>query len=143
VIPSASIDARLKAAGLKRTPVRVAVMELLGRIRGPLAAPQVIEALPANTDTVTVYRTLNTLTDRKLLHRVRGGDRVWRYALSEHAGHDQPEHAHFICDACGEVECLRDQPLPQHLLEQITPREHYHVSYSEVVVHGLCPRCNP
>jgi Fur family ferric uptake transcriptional regulator len=143
VLSSAAIDAQLKASGLKRTPMRVAVMELLGRATGPLAAPQVLEALPDTADTVTVYRTLNTLTDKKLLHRVRGDDRVWRYALSAHAGRPRHDHAHFVCEECGSVECLRDMPLPRRLLDQLTPRKQYRVTYSEVVMHGLCPRCNP
>jgi Fur family transcriptional regulator, ferric uptake regulator len=138
-----NIDAKLKAAGLKRTPVRVGVMEVLGRASAPLAAPQVMEGMPAETDTVTVYRTLNTLTDKKLVHRVRGDDRVWRYALSEHADRARHDHAHFVCEECGSVECLRDLPLPQRLLDELTPRKQYRVTYSEVVMHGLCPKCNP
>lgn len=132
---------RLKATGLKRTPVRLAVLDLLARAPAPLAAPQVLGALPRTTDSVTVYRTLNTLTDKKLLHRVRGDDRVWRYALSENAEKPRHNHAHFVCEECGNVECLKDVPLPQKLLDQLAPRKQYRVSYSEVLVHGRCPNC--
>lgn len=138
-----SVDETLKAAGLKRTPVRVGVLEALTRAATPLAAPQLLESLPDQTDTVTVYRTLNTLTEKKLLHRVRGDDRVWRYALTQSADHARHDHAHFVCEQCGQVECLRDLPLPQRLLDKLTPQPHYRVTYSEVVVHGLCPNCNP
>lgn len=123
---------------MKRTPVRVAVLELLADADAPLAAPQVLQALPADTDSVTVYRTLNTLTGKRLLHRVRGDDRVWRYAISETRRHD---HAHFVCAACGTIECLRDVPLPQKLMRQLIPSREYQVTHSEVLVHGLCPRC--
>lgn len=135
-------EQRLKASGLKRTPVRVAVLDLLSRAATPLAAPQLLEALPRDTDSVTVYRTLNTLTEKKLLHRVRGDDRVWRYALSETAGKTRHNHAHFVCEECGNVECLKDVPLPQKLLDQLTPQKDYRVTYSEVLVHGLCPNCH-
>jgi Fur family ferric uptake transcriptional regulator len=121
--------------------VRLAVLGLLSRTNAPLAAPQILEALPRDTDSVTVYRTLNTLTEKQLLHRVRGDDRVWRYALSETPGKARHNHAHFVCEQCGTVECLRDVPLPQKLLDSLTPTKQYRVSYSEVLVHGRCPNC--
>ncbi len=137
-----SADSRLRAAGLKRTPVRLAVLELLADSDTPLAAPQVIAALPDNPDSVTVYRTLNTLTRKKLLHRVRGDDRVWRYALSDpSAGSQHHNHAHFVCESCGNIECLRDVPLPEKLMRQLMPAPPYQVSYSEILLHGRCPQC--
>lgn len=138
-----SAETLLREAGLKRTPVRLAVLALLADVHAPLAAQQILDALPATTDSVTVYRTLNTLTEHRLLHRIRGDDRVWRYALSD--GQPQSprhDHAHFVCESCGSVECLRDVPIPRKLMQQVTPAEPYQVKYSEVLLHGLCPRCH-
>src|SRR3954451_2644663 len=71
----------LKRSKLRRTPVRGGVLEILSKSSRPLGAVEILEKLPPHTDAVTVYRTLNTFTGKSVLHRVRGEDRVWRYAL--------------------------------------------------------------
>src|SRR5829696_280349 len=122
----------LRAAGLRRTPVRAGVLEVLGAAGGPLAVPQILEHLPADTDAVTVYRTLNTFTRKKLVHRVRGEDRTWRYALSPKASprlpHPHP-HPHFVCEACGAVECLEAARIPANFVRSLRVGDGYAVHY--------------
>lgn len=93
-------------------------------------------------DTVTVYRTLNTFVKKRLVHRVRGEDRSWLYAV----GHvlDQPRHLHphFVCDECGKVECLDDSSIPGTFVESLRVQDGYAVAYPEVVLHGKCPKCH-
>ena len=149
----------LRGAGLRRTPVRLGVLEVLASSGvQPVGVPQVLEKLPAETDAVTVYRTLNTFTRKGLVHRVRGEDRTWRYALSAHRpageGHGKPVaaqeappspphgHPHFVCDGCGTVECLEKSQIPNDLVRSLRVGSRYDVRYPEVVLHGLCPRCN-
>ena len=146
---SNAIAATLRTAGLRRTPVRVAVLAAVASSRKPLAAPEIIRRLATVTgidtaDPVTVYRTLNTLAQHKLLHRVRGDDGAWRYAATpagDRDHHDHP-HAHFICDACGGVECLDRLPMPDHLARPTNLGRRYDVTYAELVVHGTCPKCH-
>jgi Fe2+ or Zn2+ uptake regulation protein len=142
------IAATLRTAGLRRTPVRVAVLAAVATSRKPLAAPEIIRRLTTDTgidtDPVTVYRTLNTLAEHKLLHRIRGDDGAWRYAstpVGDKDHHDHP-HAHFVCDACGNVECLERLPMPDHLARPTTLGRRYDVTYAELVVHGTCPKCH-
>ena len=127
--------------------MRVQVIELLLRSGRPLSVPQILGKIKAShVDTVTVYRTLNTFARKKLVHRVRGEDRSWRYALSvdlpgSTATPPQHQHPHFVCDRCGKVECLQRSRIPGSLLDSLGIDRHYAVSYSEVVVHGQCPKC--
>lgn len=131
----------LRDAGLKRTPVRLDVLEMLLHDKQPLSAAQILAKLPKGTDNVTLYRTLKTFAEKKLLHRVRGDDQVWRYGLGDldSSGH---EHAHFVCDACGTVECLPENPVVEKPVKQAGIRSGYRVAYSEVLVHGTCPDCH-
>jgi Fur family ferric uptake transcriptional regulator len=135
----------LHEAGLRRTAVRVAVLGVFGQNGLPLSAPQVQEKLPGGIDKVTLYRTLNTLTAKNLLHRFRGDDRVWRYgngnAKGKSKGKAGHEHAHFVCDECGAIECLSDTPAPAKAVKRSGVRRGYRVDYSEVLVHGACPEC--
>ena len=134
-----TFDELLLGCGLRRTPVRLGVLDALAQARQPLSAQQILEHLPHGTDNVTLYRTLNTLTQKKLLHRVRGDDRVWRYGVGDRASHH--EHAHFVCDECGTVQCLDDSPVPDSTTKKSGLGPGYRVEYSEVLVHGTCPDC--
>ena len=137
----------LRGAGLRRTPVRVAVLDRVTAARQPLGAPEIIRRLGEETDPVTVYRTLNTLAEHKLVHRVRGEDGAWRYAAgsaadaAEDRRQDHP-HAHFVCDSCGTVECLEQLPLREDLVPPKALGRRYDVSHAELVVHGTCPKCH-
>ena len=137
-----SIESSLKKAGLRITPVRVGVIDVLRKASQPMEVPQILAKLPAYTDAVTVYRTLNTFTRKKMVHRVRGEDRSWRYALGDSTGQPhEHRHPHFVCESCGKVECLKDAEIPRTLIKTLKLDTRYAVSYPEVVLHGTCPRC--
>lgn len=133
----------LKAAGLKRTPVRIGVLEVLASEQEPMDVAELIRRLPSFTEPVTVYRTLNTLVAKKLAHRVRGEGRSWRYAVGDLTHSQEHQHAHFVCDNCGKVECIQDAEIPSKLLDKIDPGPGYMISHPEIVIHGTCPKCHP
>jgi Fur family ferric uptake transcriptional regulator len=131
----------LKATGLRKTPVRTGVIDILSASRQPLDVPQIIAKLPSHTDAVTVYRTLNTFARKKLVHRVRGEDRSWRYAMGDAQVKDSHRHPHFVCERCGKVECLSLSKIPDDLVKLLHIGKAYSVSYAEVVLHGYCQKC--
>jgi Fur family ferric uptake transcriptional regulator len=131
----------LQQADLRRTPVRLALLTLLGTSAQPLTAPELLERLPAGTDTVTLYRTLNTFTELQLVHRVRGSDRSARYALGAPQPRAAHRHPHFVCDECGTVECMADAPIPDSLVKSLHVKREYRVKFPEVLLHGVCPKC--
>lgn len=136
-----TVSRLLKRSKLRRTPVRAGVLEVLARALRPLGAVEILEKLPPHTDAVTVYRTLNTFTQKAVLHRVRGEDRVWRYALGDPHEAEAHQHPHFVCEECGKVECLKDSEIPSNFVSSLDVQGRYTVRYPEVVLHGLCPRC--
>lgn len=136
----------LKTHNLRKTPVRLGVLEVLATEKHPLDANDIIDKLPKHIDRVTVYRTLNTFVEKNIVHRVRGEDRSWRYAAGEPTGHGEHKqaghhHAHFVCDDCGEVECLEDTEIPQNFVKSMNVESAYRVKYPEVTLHGSCPKC--
>lgn len=138
---SSDAEALLKASGLKRTPVRMGVLQVLAESSEPLDVTELLKRLPSFTEPVTVYRTLNTFVSKRLVHRVRGEDRSWRYAAGDLSKPADHQHAHFVCDACGKVECIEDAKISPKLLEKVQAGPGYRISYSEVLLHGTCPRC--
>jgi Fur family ferric uptake transcriptional regulator len=132
----------LKRSKLRRTPVRAGVLEILLKAARPLGAVELLEKLPAHTDAVTVYRTLNTYISKHVLHRVRGEDRVWRYALGDPHETTAHQHPHFVCESCGKVECLKNAEIPHDFVRSLAVEDDYTIRYPEVVLHGLCPKCH-
>ncbi|HVZ94381.1 MAG TPA: Fur family transcriptional regulator [Phycisphaerales bacterium] len=131
---------RLREAGLRVTVTRLAVLRTLHESPTPLSAQEVFERLDSQgADRVTIYRTLASLEEVKLLHRVDPGDRVWRYGLLQKSHH---EHAHFVCDDCGEIRCLDDAAVTisfssaaKRAGEKIRVKQH------DVYLHGVCEKC--
>lgn len=115
---SAAVDYRsiaenqLRASTLRVTDARVNVLTaLLGA--GYAFSHQDVQDTLADMDRVTLYRTLDCLTDAGLAHKIAGDDRVFRYnAAVEHAGHgdhaqvQQHQHGHFKCTRCSRVFCI-------------------------------------
>ena len=131
----------LQSAGLRVTPVRLGVLKILDQNGAPMDVPAMLEAMPPHTDAVTVYRTLGTFLKKKLIHRVRGEERSWRYAIGQPASGPAHQHPHFVCDDCGRVECLAGAEVPKALAKTMKLDRGYAVSYTEVIVHGQCVRC--
>jgi Fur family transcriptional regulator, ferric uptake regulator len=130
----------LRSAGLRKTPVRVGVIDSLTRAARPLSAHQLVAKL-SGVDPVTVYRTLNTFLARGIAHRIKSDDRSWLYALGAAPSAHDHKHPHFVCDSCGKVECMQSSIIPDNLLSALRVAGGYHVDYPEVLLHGTCPVC--
>lgn len=147
----ADFPKRLRQAGLRATPVRLAIMQLLSRGKAALNAQEVADRLAdlpkvGPADRVTVYRTLNTLVDAGLAHKVDPGDRVFRFSLTDHAHcteHDhRHEHPHLVCDSCGVVECLDGAEVVVQSRAGEKPARPLRVAQHDVTIHGRCESCD-
>ncbi len=132
------IRALLGASGLRFTRARAAVLEQLSSRGRPLAHGEIASrGAAAALDRVTLYRTLATLAQAGLVHRVQDHEGAWRFCAHVRAGGGCPgDHPHFQCSRCGRMECLADQPLPF-----VRVPEQSVVIGKQLLVHGLCPRC--
>ena len=150
----------LRAAGMRITGTRLALLRLMGQSRAPASAQQIFDDLCAarksaagkasggRPDRVTVYRTLNSLVEAGLAHKVDPGDRVFRFSLTDHARCEGEkhvhEHPHFVCDACGTVECLENERVVIKTASNAhTPptSSKRRVKQDGVVLHGTCGPC--
>jgi Fur family transcriptional regulator, ferric uptake regulator len=133
-----SVRRDLRAAGLRATAPRLAVLALLRRSRLPLSHPEVVQRLRTHRwDRATLYRNLTDLARVGLAHRTELGDRVWRFAAS-----GQPtahRHPHFVCRDCGAVDCLENvtvQVAPARTAPTALRRDEI-----EILLKGRCDRC--
>ena len=101
------LRAVLRDRGLRATSVRLAVLVSLHERAAPMTHEQVMEVLPTGAfDRATVWRVLSDLAEQGVLRRMDLGDRIWRYELIDACRPVQDDHAHFLCEACGDVSCL-------------------------------------
>lgn len=132
---------RIRAAGLRATGSRVAVLRCLARARAPLSHAEVYESiLDSGNDRATVYRNLVDLAEAGFLRRT-DIDHVWRFEWlgDEPAAHSATAHAHFVCSRCGTVACLPESVVS--LRATRTSPKTVRSKDVEVHVRGLCDAC--
>jgi Fur family ferric uptake transcriptional regulator len=131
--------AALQDAGLRRGGARRAVVEFLERqdcCRSALEIHDGIVSAGGTVGVASVYRTLDTLAELRLVQRVDVGDGIARF---EPFGEDEHHH-HLVCDDCGRVEPFTDPPLEQ-ALARAAGRLGYALAQHEVVLRGSCSNC--
>jgi Fur family ferric uptake transcriptional regulator len=129
----------LSQNGVRSTPVRLAVLEILGAADRALRAGEILERLRGRrrVNKVTVYRILEDFTTRGILRRISLDDRA---ALYELACEHHPPHPHFQCLSCREVQCLDPVPLSRMWAEIQGPLGN-RADRIDIRVAGQCHKC--
>ncbi len=125
--------------GVRRTPLRLAVLSVLGSARQAFRAGDIVQQIQAQrpVNKVTVYRILEDFCRRGLIRRIPAEGKAARYELAcEH----HPPHPHFQCRTCGEVECLEPVPL-ERVWDEIKGPLGHRADRLEIRVAGVCRRC--
>lgn len=133
--PEALAD--LKERGVRLTPQRQMILRYLKETHEHPTADEVYNRVCeefSGISMATVYNTLHRLKELGVIHELKYGDGSSRYD-----GNDT-EHAHLVCESCGEV---RDVPSPEQ--EQIVSPEvlatGYRLNSFRLEFYGVCPTC--
>ncbi len=136
------IKQQLQAQSYKLTSQREAIVRiLLQNEKDHLSAEEVfmlVREVEPDIGLATVYRTLELLTELKILHKMNFGDGVARYDL--HTENSEHHHHHLVCVKCGAVDEIMDDMLGP--IEQKVEKEyHFKILDHRLVFHGTCYRC--
>ena len=135
----AEIRKLLKAAGLRSTSARLAVLQRLRKANSPMTHAELADELvPVGFDKATVFRNLTDLTEADLVSRTELGDRVWRFEIRDPGDPEKGKHPHFVCVDCGHVNCMSDIEFDSSTLERV--RELGRVT--EILLKGHCRNCD-
>lgn len=130
---------RLKDRGFRITRGRKLVLEALARAERPLS-PYALHDLLAEkgekVDTVSIYRTLETLENNGIAHRVAFSGGYLPCRLDDHSGC----HHHLICRECGLVEEV-DCPGMTAVERGAAQESRFRIERHLVEFVGLCPSC--
>jgi Fur family ferric uptake transcriptional regulator len=130
----------LRAAGYRAGSARREVIRFLNSQSCCLGAQEIHDELRASGRVIglaSVYRVLDTLTERGLLQRLEFGDGVARF---EPIRDDHSHHHHLVCDGCGKVETFSDERL-ERALRDVESKSGYAVAVHDVVLRGACTAC--
>jgi Fur family transcriptional regulator, ferric uptake regulator len=146
--PARRAEALLRHASMRMTPARVRVLSALLDAERAFSHQEVQDAL-GDMDRVTLYRTLDFLTEAGLAHKISGDDRVFRYSAgAEHAASQASngphhQHGHFKCTRCSKVFCLDssgEAALLRSALEETLGRG-FQSHDVEFTIKGWCADC--
>ncbi|QOY35962.1 Fur family transcriptional regulator [Anaerobacillus isosaccharinicus] len=136
------IKKQLHSQSYKLTPQREATVRvLLEHEEDHLSAEDVYLLVKEKSPEIglaTVYRTLELLSELKVVDKINFGDGVSRYDLrQEGAAHF---HHHLVCIECGAVDEIQEDLLGD--VEKIV-EEHWNFQVKDhrLTFHGICSRC--
>ncbi|MBO8170608.1 MAG: transcriptional repressor [Bacillaceae bacterium] len=136
------IKQQLHSHNYKLTPQREStVMVLLENEEDHLSAEDVYMLVKEKSPEIglaTVYRTLELLSDLKIIHKINFGDGVARYEFrAEDAEH---HHHHLVCLNCGSVDEIMEDLLGE-VEKQVEHDFDFKIVDHRLTFHGICHRC--
>lgn len=128
---------KLREAGMRATAPRVALLQLMAQSNKPMTHTEVVEALgQEDWDQATLYRNLIKFTEDGLIRVASqlGGQARYELVTDDHHDHIHP---HFVCNDCGQVECL---PATQVMISDSNAWQAA-IQDAMVEIVGTCPTC--
>jgi len=135
----ARAEASVAEAGLRLTPVRRRVLEILLEEHKAMGAYDVLARLVAEgygNQPPIAYRALEFLVDQGFAHRIQ---RLNAFAACVHPGEDHAP-AFLICRTCQSV-AETSADAARQALEREAARSGFRVERSTIEALGLCPNC--
>jgi Fe2+ or Zn2+ uptake regulation protein len=127
----------LRSAGMRHTPKREAILQVLQDADRPLTVEEIWAAMAEPRSGVpTVYRNLERFNREGWIESILGEDQVMRFVRCRSRHH----HHHLSCERCGrmvEVEICGIEPS----LAGMAERSGFLITRHQLSVFGICPRC--
>jgi Fur family ferric uptake transcriptional regulator len=117
------IEQIIEDKNLKLTNARKELLELFVASNKPLSFEDMKAHL--KMDKATFYRNVSKFESEAILSSFESNDKKRYYEIS------QTPHAHFVCNKCKEIECIKEKfsyELDGYLIE-------------DVIFKGVCPKC--
>ncbi len=132
------IDNKLNAKNIKPTAMRQLVLQVLTEQSTAISLPE-LENKFERADKATLYRTLKTFEENKLIHSIDDGTGSVKYALCQDLCECHPNdlHVHFLCTNCNQTYCLNDISVPS-----INLPSSFSLESVNMVVKGTCSVCS-
>lgn len=127
----------LQARDLKATSKRIEVLQTIADYGSAMPYSELQKSLE-NFDRVTLYRNINTLMDKGVIHKASTRGQETYYAICSHhctSEHHNHQHIHFKCTSCKEVSCME---ISGNFSIQIP---NVQIQNIEIEASGICENC--
>ena len=128
----------LRQAGHKVTPQRVAIIKIVSEsaeLLTPAALYERVRQVAPEVGEVTVYRTLNILSELGLVCVVHTGENTHSYTSRPPEHHD-----HLICSECGKVVNFTDCNVSR-LEKRLVSETGFTIQDHRLDFYGKCQEC--
>ncbi|QQK07974.1 Fur family transcriptional regulator [Miniphocaeibacter halophilus] len=131
------IENILRENNLKVTEARKIILNEIINIKNPISAENLYTIVnkKKKINLSTIYRNLNTLSNKNIINKVVeiDGEVFYQYNSKNHIHH-------LVCIRCKEVIPLKDCPL--HSLEnELSNNTGYDIISHSLEFRGICPKC--
>ena len=136
--PWDGVSDRMRRRGLRWTPQRRTLVDVLRQHRGHVSATELIAQCRERDRTTTpstVYRTLDVLEELGLIQHGHGPDGREEYHVLP-----EQEHGHLYCVSCGETWEIRPTT-GAVIVEALAADLGFKVDLSHVTISGHCSGC--
>jgi Fur family transcriptional regulator, ferric uptake regulator len=132
-----SCVATLKKKGLKLTPQRILITDIIHDAHGHLTANEIIKHVRAKMPGVnktTIYRTLDILERAGCVYKAeQGNEFIYHH---DHDGH----HHHLKCLCCGKtMDC--DEDIFTSVQKSLKNKYGFDAGFKYLVINGICNDC--
>ena len=127
----------LQQHDIKKTTPRVAIIQVLQKSNSPLSENEIRDEMGDLYDRVTFYRSMQTMAEVGILHKIVVDNVTVKYALNDckKGACEHNSHAHFYCRKCNRLICLG------HFEANVEIPEGWVGEESELLIRGLCDSC--
>ena len=127
----------LKGKGLKLTPQRRLIVDVIHEAQAHLTVEEIIGCVQARMRGInksTIYRTLELLEEAGCVYKSELGD----HSIYHHA--EEGHHHHLVCSQCRKtMDC--DDDLFAPVKRTVGDKYDFRVDFKHVVMNGLCGEC--
>ncbi|WP_340063610.1 Fur family transcriptional regulator [Ascidiimonas aurantiaca] len=125
----------LEQKGLKKTRVRMALLQHFMNMERAQSYNDLQAALVSEVDKSTLYRNLTSFEQAGIIHRINDHSGITKYAFGKSPSGGY-EHAHFVCECCENVYCM----------EALTPihfsvPKGFRTNKVQTIIRGICANC--
>jgi len=126
----------LKSSKLSLTSHRMRLLRVLSECKQAISEKELEVLMNGNCNRTTIYRNLNSLVEKKIVHRILSGEAVKYKLISGTREGKKSDHVHFECNICNTTFCfeelaIQDFPLP----DGFTKLE------NQFIILGICKNC--
>jgi len=125
--------------GLRLTPIRIQVLEIIWASHNPIGAYDVLQKLQENGHKPappTAYRALDFLVSANLIHRIE--------SLNAFIGcpspHDKHQYQFYICKECGHIAEVNNSGVAK-AMSNAADELGFESQQPIIEVHGVCKNC--